>query len=312
MKLLTHERQWQGGETVIALGMFDGVHEGHAMLMRKANELAALHDLTSVVYTFSSHPMATFAPERVPPQLETRSEKVQVIAQLGVDVAVLRPFDRAYAALSPEEFVRTLTESLHPRHIIIGFNYSFGCKGAGKAQDMVALGEKYGFETHVVDEVQMDGLPVSSTRIRAEIAKGNMEEAARLLGRPYSLCGVVEHGKKLGRRLDFPTANLRWDSCKALPPKGVYAALAYVRGDWYVAAVNVGEHPTAPGGSKMTVEANLIGYEGEEFYGCHMRLLLYKQLRGEKKFESLEALREAVMANREEAVEYFRQAEKSL
>lgn len=312
MKLLTHERQWQGGETVIALGMFDGVHEGHAMLMRKANELAALHDLTSVVYTFSSHPMATFAPERVPPQLETRSEKVQAIAQLGVDVAVLRPFDRAYAALSPEEFVRTLTESLHPRHVIIGFNYSFGCKGAGKAQDMVALGEKYGFETHVVDEVQMDGLPVSSTRIRAEIAKGDMEEAARLLGRPYSLCGVVEHGKKLGRRLDFPTANLRWDSSKALPPKGVYAALAYVRGDWYVAAVNVGEHPTVPGGSKMTVEANLIGYEGEEFYGCHMRLLLYKQLRGEKKFESLEALREAVMANREEAVEYFRQAEKRL
>ena len=312
MKLLTHERQWRGGETVVALGMFDGVHEGHAMLMRKANELAALHDLTSVVYTFSSHPMATFAPERVPPQLETRSEKVQAIAQLGVDVAVLRPFDRAYAALSPEEFVRTLTESLHPSHIIIGFNYSFGCKGAGKAQDMVALGEKYGFETHVVDEVQMDGLPVSSTRIRAEIAKGDMEEAARLLGRPYALCGVVEHGKKLGRKLDFPTANLRWDASKALPPKGVYAALAYVRGDWYVAAVNIGEHPTAPGGSKMTVEANLIGYEGEEFYGCHMRLLLYKQLRGEKKFESLEALREAVMANREEAVEYFRQAEKHL
>ena len=312
MKLLTHECQWRGGETVVALGMFDGVHEGHAMLMRKANELAALHDLTSVVYTFSSHPMATFAPERVPPQLETRSEKVQAIAQLGVDVVVLRPFDRAYAALSPEEFVRTLTESLHPRHIIIGFNYSFGCKGAGKAQDMVALGEKYGFETHVVDEVQMDGLPVSSTRIRGEIAKGDMEEAARLLGRPYSLCGVVEHGKKLGRRLDFPTANLRWDPSKALPPKGVYAALAYVRGDWYVAAVNVGEHPTVPGGSKMTVEANLIGYEGEEFYGCHMRLLLYKQLRGEKKFESLEALREAVMANREEAVEYFRQADKRL
>ena len=94
--------------------MFDGVHEGHARLMRTANELAALHDLTSVVYTFSSHPMATFAPDRVPPQLETRSEKVRTIAQLGVDVAVLRPFDRAYAALSPEEFVRTFAEALHP------------------------------------------------------------------------------------------------------------------------------------------------------------------------------------------------------
>ena len=306
MKLLTHERQWRGGETVIALGTFDGVHEGHARLIRKANELAARDGLTSMVYTFSSHPMATFAPDRVPPQLETRTEKVCAIAELGVDAAVLRPFDRAYAALSPEEFVQSFVSTLHPRHVIIGFNYSFGCRGAGKAEDMIALGKKYGFETHVVDEVQIDGEPVSSTRIRAEIAKGDMEEAARLLGRPYALCGLVEHGKKLGRRLDFPTANLRWDDGKALPPKGVYAALAYVRGDWYISAVNVGEHPTAPGG-KMTVEANLIGYEGDEFYGCHMRLLFYKHLRGEKKFDSLDELREAVMKNREEATAYFRE-----
>lgn len=304
MKLLTHERQWRGGETVVAFGMFDGVHEGHARLIRTANELAALHDLTSVVYTFSSHPMATFAPDRVPPQLETRSEKVRTIAQLGVDVAVLRPFDRAYAALSPEEFVRSFAEALHPRHVVIGFNYSFGCKGAGKAEDMIRLGKAFGFETHVVPEVQIDGLPVSSTRIRAAVGEGDMEEAEKLLGRPYALCGVVEHGKQLGRRLDFPTANLRWDRSKALPPKGVYAALAFVRGTWYMAAVNIGEHPTAPGG-RMTVEANLIGYEGGEFYGCHMRLLLCRRLRAEKKFDSLEALREEVMRNREQVRAYF-------
>ena len=306
MKLLTHERQWRGGETVVAFGMFDGVHEGHARLMRTANELAALHDLTSVVYTFSSHPMATFAPDRVPPQLETRSEKVRTIAQLGVDVAVLRPFDRAYAALSPEEFVRSFAEALHPRHVVIGFNYSFGCKGAGKAEDMIRLGKAFGFETHVVPEVQIGGLPVSSTRIRAAVGEGDMEEAEKLLGRPYALCGVVEHGKQLGRRLDFPTANLRWDRSKALPPKGVYAALAFVRGAWYMAAVNIGEHPTAPGG-RMTVEANLIGYEGGEFYGCHMRLLLCRRLRAEKKFDSLGALREEVMRNRTQTVAYFRE-----
>ena len=306
MKLLTHERQWRGGETVVAFGMFDGVHEGHARLMRTANDLAALHDLTRVVYTFSSHPMATFAPDRVPPQLETRSEKVRTIAQLGVDVAVLRPFDRAYAALSPEEFVRSFAEALHPRHVVIGFNYSFGCKGAGKAEDMIRLGKAFGFETHVVPEVQIDGLPVSSTRIRAAVGEGDMEEAEKLLGRPYALCGVVEHGKQLGRRLDFPTANLRWDRSKALPPKGVYAALAFVRGTWYMAAVNIGEHPTAPGG-RMTVEANLIGYEGGEFYGCHMRLLLCRRLRAEKKFDSLEALREEVMRNRMQTVAYFQE-----
>ena len=215
MKLLTHESQWRGGETVIAFGMFDGVHEGHAMLMRKANELAALHDLTSVVYTFSSHPMATYAPQYVPPQLETRSEKVQAIAQLGVNVAVLRPFDKAYAARSPEEFVRSFVETLHPRHVVIGFNYSFGAKGAGKTKDMIELGRKYGFETHVVDEITIDDMPVSSTRIRKAVLEGDMEEAMKLLGRPYALCGVVEHGKKLGRKLDFPTANLRQqDDCR--------------------------------------------------------------------------------------------------
>lgn len=304
MKLLTHECQWRGGQTVIAFGMFDGVHEGHAKLMRKANELAALYGLSSVVYTFSSHPTATYAPERVPPELNTRSEKIHAIAQMGIDVAVLRPFDRAYASQTPEQFVRSFVDALHPKHVVIGFNYSFGSKGAGKAQDMIRLGKEMGFETHVVDEVQIEGAPVSSTRIRAAIAGGDMELASRLLGRPYALSGVVEHGKKLGRRLDFPTANLRWPKKKAIPPKGVYASMVYVNGEWHRAAVNIGSHPTAPGG-EATIEANLIDYEGGEFYGCHMRLLLFRRLREEKKFESLEALKEAVMENRAQTAAYF-------
>ena len=262
MILLTHERQWRGGETVVAFGMFDGVHEGHAQLMRKANELAALYDLKSVVYTFSSHPMATYAPEK------------------------------------------TFVDALHPKHVVIGFNYSFGRMGAGKAEDMRRFGEKYGFETHVVDEVQIDGLPVSSTRVRAAIAAGEMEEAARLLGRPYALCGVIQRGKQLGRKLDFPTANLLWPEGKAIPPKGVYAARVYVDEAWYIAAVNVGTHPTAPGGPP-TIEANLLDYEGGSLYGHHMRLLLCGFVRSEKKFDSLEALRDEVMKNREQVRTYF-------
>lgn len=304
MKLLTHERQWRGGETVVAFGMFDGVHGGHAALMHKANELAAMHDLTSVVYTFSSHPMATFAPDRVPPELHTRSEKIRALAGMGMDVAVLRPFDRDYAALSPEEFVRTFVDALHPRHVVIGFNYSFGSRGAGKAADMIRFGREFGFDVHVVPEVRIGGLPVSSTRIRAEIAKGDMEVAARLLGSPYPLSGVVVHGKKLGRKLDFPTANLCWPSAKAMPPYGVYAAMAYVRGEWYRAAVNVGRHPTVPEGG-VTVEAHLLDYDGQDIYGCHMRLLFFKRIREEKKFESLDALRAEVLANREETAAYF-------
>lgn len=304
MILLTHERRWRGGETVVAFGMFDGVHEGHAQLMRKANELAALYDLSSVVYTFSSHPMATYAPDKVPPQLNTRSEKIKAIAGMGIDAAVLRPFDRDYAAQSPEEFVRAFAKALHPRHVVIGFNYSFGSKGAGKAEDMIRFGRQFGFETHVVPEIRIGDAPVSSTRVRATVQQGNMEEAARLLGRVYTLTGVVQHGKKLGRRLDFPTANLPWPQGKVIPPKGVYAALCDVQDACYMAAVNIGTHPTAPGGS-ATIEANLLDYSGEDLYGKHMRVALFSYIRPEKKFDSLDELRAEVMRNREQVRTYF-------
>ena len=130
------------------------------------------------------------------------------------------------------------------------------------------------------------------------------KEAARLLGRPYALCGVIQRGKQLGRKLDFPTANLLWPEGKAIPPKGVYAARAYVDEAWYIAAVNVGTHPTAPGGPP-TIEANLLDYEGGSLYGHHMRLLLCDFVRSEKKFDSLEALRDEVMKNREQVRTYF-------
>ena len=248
--------------------------------------------------------MATYAPEKVPPQLETRSEKVRSIAQLGIDVAVLRPFDRAYAAQTPEEFVRSFVEALHPRHVIVGFNYSFGCKGAGKAEDMRRFGRQFGFETHVVDEIQIGGEPVSSTRIRSAVTKGDMELAAQLLGRPYAISGVIQRGKQLGSKLDFPTANLFYPKGKALPPKGVYAARAYVDEQWHIAAVNIGTHPTAPGGP-ATIEANLLDYEGGSLYGKHMRLLLCCFIRPEKKFASLDELKAEVMKNREQTRNYF-------
>ena len=304
MILLTHECQWRGGETVVAFGMFDGVHAGHALLMRKANELAALHDLQSVVYTFSSHPMATYAPDKVPPQLNTRSEKIKAISRMGLDAAVLRPFDREYAAQSPEEFVRAFVRALRPKHEVIGFNYSFGQKGAGKAEDMIRFGKAYGFETHVVPEIRIDGEPVSSTRVRATVRQGRMEEAAKLLGRVYTLSGVVQHGKKLGRKLDFPTANIPWPEGKAIPPKGVYAALADVNGERYIAAVNIGTHPTTPEGTP-TIEANLLDYDGPELYGKHLRLALFSFIREEKRFDSLDALREEVLRNREQIRRFF-------
>ncbi len=204
MILLTHERQWRGGETAVAFGMFDGVHEGHAQLMRKANELAALHDLKSVVYTFSSHPMATYAPERVPPQLETRSEKVRSIARLGIDAAVLRPFDRTYAAQSPEEFVQSFVSALHPKHVVIGFNYSFRQKGAGKALICADLANNTALRRMSWMKCRSAAEPVSSTRVRAAVAQGNMEEAAQAAGPPLRHLRRDSAGQTAGEQARFP------------------------------------------------------------------------------------------------------------
>ena len=158
-------------ETVVAFGMFDGVHEGHAQLMRKANELAALHDLRAWSTVFVASDGDLCAGKRRRRSWRRAQKKIRSIAQLGIDAAVLRPFDRAYAAQSPEAFVQAFVDALHPKHVVIGFRYSFGRMGAGKAEDMRRLGEKYGFETHVVDEVQIDGLPVSSTRVRGPLRR---------------------------------------------------------------------------------------------------------------------------------------------
>ena len=143
-----------------------------------------------------------------------------------------------------------------------------------------------------------------ASALRAAVEAGEMELASRLLGRPYAISGVVQRGKQLGRTLDFPTANLPLPRGKVMPPKGVYAAKAYVRGEWHMAAVNIGRHPTAPGGG-ATVEANLLDYDGGDCYGNHMRLLLYTRVREERRFETLDALREEVMRNREQVRAYF-------
>lgn len=289
MKLLTHEALWQGPETVVALGTFDGVHVGHARLIRKANHLAALYDLQSVVQTFSNHPLEALAPQRVPPMLTTRAEKIAAISAYRPDAMVMRPFDREFASRSPEAFVRSLVETLRPRHVVVGFNYTFGEHGAGTPQTLCELGRHFGFETHVVDAVLRGTEPVSSSRIRAALRAGRMGEATDMLGRPYSLCGMVVHGKHLGHELGFPTANIAWPQGKAIPPKGVYFARVWMEGLPYLAVLNIGTHPTAPEGPP-SMEAHLLDFEGD-LYGKHLRAELWRFSRPERRFESLDALK---------------------
>ncbi len=293
MRLLTDEREWDGGKTAVAFGTFDGVHLGHQKLMAAAVQKSNEYGLCSMAYSYSTHPMLAFNPDRVPLQLETLEEKVQSIARTGIEAAVLRPFDKTYAGQSPRLFVERIASALHPRFVIIGYNYSFGARGSGKAEDMQRLGKELGFETIVVDEVSVDGAAVSSTRIREAVLGGDVELAEKLLGRPYVVSGPVVEGRHIGTGIGFATANLALPEGKAIPKEGVYAASVHLNGRVYGAAVNVGDHPTLPGGASC-IEAHLVGYDGGPLYGEKIEVHFLKRLRDERRFETSEALSDAI------------------
>ena len=295
MIILDDELKWTGGETAIAFGTFDGVHLGHWELIQEARRLAGESGGASMVYTYSTHPMQAFAPDRVPPQLETLEEKVHSIEMTGVEVAVIRPFSRAYGSQTPEEFMHGICAALHPRYVIIGYNYSFGIRGSGSAETMIRLGEEFGFRTHVIGEVRIHGEAVSSTRIRHAIQNGQIRLANELLGRPYMIHGCAVHGRHLGTSLGFATANLPMPSGKVIPAEGVYAGQVGFRNRIAPAVINVGSHPTVPG--RPVIEAHLLDYGGEALYDELLEVRFIDRIREERRFESLEALKTQIRAD---------------
>lgn len=302
MKIYTQEEEWDGGETAVAFGMFDGVHLGHRKLIETNCREAEKRGLTGMVFTFSNHPLSIITPEQIPLQINTTEEKIADLESCGVSAVILRPFDREFAGLSAEAFVERIALTLHPRLFVIGFNYTFGAHGCGRAEDMQRLGKTYGIDTCIVDRVHLAGDTVSSSRIRAALAEGQIDLANTMLGRPYRISGVVERGKHLGRTLGFPTANLSFPDGKIIPRYGVYACTARIGKASYPAAVNVGKHPTVPDG-KPTIEAFLLDYPGDSLYDEHLTLEFRYFIRPERRFESLEALRAEVLANCDEAVQ---------
>jgi riboflavin kinase/FMN adenylyltransferase len=262
----------------LAVGEFDGVHIGHREVIRGANS----------VLTFEPHPRTVVAPESAPKLLTTLEQKADLIAALGVEELIVIPFDGSFAAQSPQAFVdRVLVEQLDARHVSVGENFRFGHRAQG---DAVLLSEQQGFETRVADLVELDGEIVSSTHIRGLVATGAVSDAARLLGAPFGMRGNIAHGDKRGRTLGFPTANLVPDPRHAVPDHGIYACRASVPGlgEW-TAAVSIGVRPTFVTGRGLLVEAFLLDFEGD-IYGRELRLDFVQRLRGERRFDSVEAL----------------------
>ena len=268
----------------VAVGTFDGVHLGHREVI-KGND---------TVLTFDPHPLTVIAPQAVPKLLDSPAIKRDLIAGLGVDELVTIPFDRDFASKSADQFIdEVLVEKLGATQVSVGENFRFG-KGAKGDPDL--LGAHSEFETRVVPLVEVENETVSSTNIRGLIAAGDVERAARFLGAPFMLEGEVVGGDQVGRELGFPTANIVPADHIAHPGHGIYAAWAH----GHMAAVNVGVRPTFKTGRGLLVEAYLIDFDAD-LYGQTLRIAFARRLRGERRFESAEALAEQMHRDVEDA-----------
>ena len=276
---------------VVAIGNFDGVHRGHAHIFQQARQLAAGLGGEAVVLTFEPHPARLLAPSYAPPLITPLPRKLELIAGQGIDATVVEPFDHAFAAQSAEEFVRAvLVEGLGARHVVVGYDFTFGKKRSGNVQLLTASGAAHGFGVTVVAPVSVDGIVCSSTKVREFVLEGRVEGARLVLGRDAEVEGEVVHGDGRGRTIGVPTANVRSDT-ELLPKNGVYAgqAVRLSDGKRWVAAINVGTNPTFVTGTQLSVEAHLIDCD-EDLYDQRLRVSFTKRLRNEERFGSREAL----------------------
>ena len=282
------------GASAVAIGKFDGVHLGHRKLIHKIIEQKR-ENLLATVFTFDTSAAAFFGGEEK--ELTTVAEKRRIFEEMGVDVLIEFPLNRETAATEPVEFVhRYLSAQMHAAYICAGEDLSFGKGGAGNYALLEEYAGRYGYRTELIDKVTMGGEPVSSTRVRETVRIGHMEDAAQMLGMPYSVSGFVEHGARLGRTIGMPTANLLPEKDKLLPPNGVYYSRAVIDGRIYKGISNVGCKPTVNAESVVGVETYLYDFE-DNLYGKDITVELLAFRRPEMKFDSVEHLQRQMEAD---------------
>jgi riboflavin kinase/FMN adenylyltransferase len=273
----------------VALGVFDGVHLAHRAILATGVARARAAAIQALACTFDPHPAQVLQPESAPVPISTPRERLELIAQAGVDATVVLAFTPGLAAVEAEAFVKdVLVDRLRARDVVVGYNHRFGRGARGDARLLQALAERLGFRAHVVPPLMTDGVPVSSTEIRSALKAGDLERAARYLGRLYAIMGDVVQGAGRGRTLGFPTANLRPDRELLIPP-GVYAGRLQVEGESHSAVVNIGVRPTF-GEHTLVVEAHVLDFS-PSLYGRVVRLGFVTRIREERKFPDLDALR---------------------
>lgn len=292
--------------TALTIGNFDGVHLGHRALLARLEAVARQERLLPAALTFEPHPREFFAPESAPARLSTLREKLEMLGEGGIGLTCVCHFNTGFAHLEAEEFIeRILVDCLQVKHLIIGDDFRFGQKRRGNFGMLQEAGRHHGFTLEAVSSVMVEGVRVSSSAVRAALADGRMEDAARFLGRPYVIDGRVVRGRQLGRQLGVPTANIRIKH--ANPPLiGVYAV--EVRGLTdrpHQGIANIGFRPSIDKGSNPLLEIHLFDFEGD-IYGAHLSVRFLHKIRDEFKFPNIDALKQQISQDLQSARQYFK------
>ncbi len=277
-------------DSVLTIGVFDGVHRGHQRLIAKVIAEAKERGAAAGVLTFRNHPDSVLNPNFQPQYITSVEERIRLIEKLGVDFVVPATFDMEVAGLRARKFAELLSSRLRMRGLVVGPDFAMGYKREGNVDMLSALGAELGFSVSVVDLLSEGGDAVHSTSIRKAIVEGSVQDAANKLGRNFSISGTVVTGAKLGRKLGFPTANVEVGPDMAVPGNGIYATMASVDGERHMAATSIGTRPTFDGKGR-TVEAFLLGFD-RNLYNKELKLEFVQRLRDELKFESVDALLE--------------------
>jgi riboflavin kinase / FMN adenylyltransferase len=293
-------------KTAVALGNFDGIHKGHQALITRAVDIAREKGIKSAVFTFSNHPRNVLSGENTVKNIIYEDEKIEILEQMGVDYLFTLDFGKLMNQ-TPEEFVKDmLVDTFCASAAVCGFNFTYGRKAAGTAETLLSEKDRYGIDVYVVDPVTVGGEVVSSTLIREKISTGEVSAVQALLGRPYTMRGEIRHGNEIGRTMGFPTCNIVIDETMVTPTNGVYVTRAHVRGRLYDSVTNVGNKPTV-GTYAKNIETNIFDFH-EDVYGETMTVEFLEKIRDERKFASLDELKEQISSDKAYAISFHKKS----
>lgn len=288
--------------TVMTFGKFDGIHRGHKMLLDTLLDKKK-DDYKAVVFTFDIPPRKEVSNDEGT-VLTTNEEKRHIFENLGIDYVVECPFTAEIRNMEAVDFIRMIVDKLHVKFMVVGTDFHFGHNRRGDYKLLMEYADVFGYEVQVVEKIQCDGRDISSTFVREEIKAGNIEKANELLGVPYFIQGIVEHGNQIGRTIGFPTINLIPEEEKLLPPFGVYVTKVFIGGEEYCGVTNVGRKPTIEGDNPIGVETNVLDFS-DDVYNSTVEVEFLHGIRGETKFESIDALKAQLQQDIKIARIYF-------